>query len=184
MFARDDVIAPTPGDLVAEGWIIDLGRRSVFPCRIVIAGGHVPMIPHSTEKDLSTRVETACVGPRAVVPFTCAEGCVPRLPQRFAQHGVFLGDPLSLAFDVVEGAACMKHRTAGHAHRTARSSHDVAVDEARPSRHELIQVGRRDFRMIQRMNRVETLIIGEEEDDVGSAHYLPFPEIPFQGEAS
>ena len=130
------------------------------------------MIGHATEEDLVAIGETARIGPRAIVPFAGAEGAVARALQGFADGRVVVGNALARALDVEQTAPRVQHGPAGHAHRTAGAARDVGMGEGDAIRHQPVDVGRDDLVIAQGVDRVEALVVGEEEDNVGFAGHV------------
>ena len=169
MFAGRNVVGQTVGDLIGRVrrahhrlWHIVLARG------VKVAGGHVPMILHPAEEDFRAVGETARVGGWPVVPLACAKGAVARLLQDFSQQHVLRRDVLPFAFEVEERATGHQHRTAGHADRTRRSTHNVRARECRPRVDPPVHRRRVDIGIPQRAQRVEALVVGEEENDIRS----------------
>lgn len=77
-----------------------------------------------------------------------------------------VGNLLPLAVDMKESASRVKHRTARHTYRAARSSRNVRMSKGCASGHQRIQVRSLDLIVPKRMDCVETLIVGEEEQDI------------------
>ena len=60
-----------------------------------------------------------------------------------------------------------EHAAAGHAYRRNSPTHDEVVGESCAAAHQPVHVGSLDLRIIQCVERTETLIVCKEDQDVG-----------------
>jgi len=64
--------------------------------------------------------------------------------------------------------ACHQHTATGDADGTAVASGAIVASEAQPIDRKAIQMGRLNIIVTMSGDRVRTLIVGEQEDDVGA----------------
>lgn len=128
------------------------------------------MVVHSPEKDLGAIGEPAIECGKSVVPLARSPGPIPLGAQMLSEHRVGVVDGHAGLFDVEEGPSGVQHRAAGHAHCRHGAAGDVGVGKGAATGGELIQVRRVNRRVAEGGHSVETLIVGEEEEDVGTVH--------------
>jgi len=68
---------------------------------------------------------------------------------------------------VKEGSSGHEHGPAWHANGATHGSHDVSVGEGRAMSDELVHVRGFDLGVAQGCDGVESLIVGEEEEEIG-----------------
>jgi len=76
-------------------------------------------------------------------------------------------DGFSRALEVKEGSSGHEHGAAGHTDGAAHGTHDVGVGEGRAISDEHVHVRCFDLGIAEGRDGVESLIVGEEEEDIG-----------------
>ena len=178
MSSSMDVVAVPPSDfVVAEGQRIGNVRQAsvVLSGLVVVVGRHVPMVGHAAEVDLVAIVEAAVEAGAPVVPFASAPGGVAVAAQRFAEHGVFVGNGAAGIVQVEQRAPGVQHGAARHADGAVGAAGNVRVGERGAARDQAVEIGRADVAP-ESAQRVEALVVREEQQDVGRlalAHVFP-----------
>lgn len=129
-----------------------------------IADGGVSVVIHATEEDVATMLEGADEGGGAVVPFTGGEGDVAVLAEDFGEEGD-LGEGV---IDAKPGAAAHEHGAAGNADGAAIAAEAIIGAEAEALVDQAIEVGGADVRVAPGADGLGLLVVGEEEEEVGT----------------
>ncbi len=169
--AGADPVAAADAHLVGGEPVRDLRQRAgVASRRVVAEGRHVPVVLHAAQEDLGAVLEAAVEARRAVVPLAGAPGAVAVAGQVLAEQHVAGGDVLACAFDVEEIAPGVQHRPARHADRAGGAAGDVRVGEGRAAFHQAVEVRGVDLVRAKGADRVEALVVREQDQDVRGRH--------------
>ncbi len=64
----------------------------------------------------------------------------------------------------------MQHGATGHADSAVRTAWNVSLSEGCAAPDQAINIGRVNVLVAEAMNRVETLVVGKDDDDIRFAH--------------
>ena len=106
---------------------------------------------------------------RAVVPLAGAPSAVAVAGEVLAEQHVPGRDSLACAFDLEQIAAGVQHRPARHADRAGGAAGDVRVGEGRAALRQAVEVRGLDLARAQGADRVEALVVREQDQDVRGA---------------
>ena len=126
-------------------------------------------VAHAAEEDGLAVLEGAEDRLGAVVPFTGDEGGIPGLAELLGPGGL----AFELVLDAEERAAGHEHGPRRHADGAAVAAHDVGVAEHGAGLREPVEVRRADVVVAQRVDRVEPLVVAEQEEDIGFRRVWP-----------
>ena len=150
------------GRLFAEMLRGDLRGRQLA-CREHVAGRGLERIGHATHEERAGLLERLGQRRRTVVPLPGREGRITGLPE-----GVGPGLVLQqLLIDLRERTPREQHGARRHARGALIATLHVGAGESHAALHQAIEVRRLDDRIAQSRDGVGTLVIGEDEDDVG-----------------
>ena len=97
------------------------------------------------------------------MPFAGSERRIPRLAERFPKRRF----ARHIHRDAEVGLAGIQHGAAWHTDRSASATHAVGIAKAKPLLDELVEIWGRDVTVTPGPYRVWTLVICEQDDDVG-----------------
>jgi len=100
-----------------------------------------------------------------VVPLACPEGGVARRPERLAEQCHLILGPW-LLWAAVKRPAGHQARARADAHRALERALDEAVGESGPPGEQAVEAGRSDRGIVERSERAESLIVGEQDQEV------------------
>ena len=123
---------------------------------------------HSSEKDVCTRGERTVERGVVAVPLPGCEGRVTVLAEHLREGLLRLGNEAAVAVHVHQAAPGEKHRTAGLRNGAVQTAHHVGLGECHAAPHEPVHVRGVNFGISQRPDRVERLIVGQQEKHVGT----------------
>ena len=119
-------------------------------------------VAHAAEEDGMALLEGAEDRLGAVVPFTGDEGGVPGLAELLGPGGL----AFELVVDAEERAAGHEHGPRRHADGAAGAAHDVGAAEHGAGLREPVELRRADVVVAERVDRVEPLVVAEQEEDI------------------
>ena len=104
------------------------------------------------------------------VPLSGEECLIANRLQKLRPHPAFLSVQLigfcMILFRVPQPLSADEHHSTGHADRAVPAAHVVRMSERRPGIDEAIQVRRLNLFIASRVDRVEALVVGKNEQDV------------------
>jgi len=149
---------------------LDLSRLRIGTGRVEVARRHIPVVIHPAEEDLAPCAEAALIGSRAIVPLARPESRVAGFAQHLTEECMLLGNLLTAIIQMEQCPSCHQHGPAGHAHSRRGPAHNVGLRKSGSPIDQAIHVRCRDARIAQSADRVEALIVREEEEHIRSTY--------------
>ena len=123
---------------------------------------------HSPEENVRSRGERTVERGVVAVPLPGCEGRVTVLAEHLREGLLRFGNEAAVAVHVHQAAPGEEHRTAGLRNGAVQAAHHVGLGERHAAPHEPVHVRGVDFGISQRPDRVERLIVGQQEKHVGT----------------
>jgi len=136
--------------LVATGWV-------------EVAHGHIPVVIHPAEEDFGSVGKAAGKTFRAVMPLAGAKGGVAGFAEALTEQRVLAGNRFTGTFEFVEPPPGVEHGAAGHTDRRNGAAGYVGTEAGGAVGAQAVEVGCGEGRVADGRDRVEALIVGEEQ---------------------
>ena len=134
-----------------------------FAVRAEVDDRNLRVVRHSAEHDVATLLEAPEPRLLPVVPFPGGERRESATAEQLAQSRL----AIHVHGNAEEALAGVEHGATGHANRAALRSETVRAPKTETVSDDAVDVGRADVRVAVGSDRVRTLIVSKQQEDVG-----------------
>ena len=127
---------------------------------------------HAAEKYVGARGEGPVEGFFVTVPFPGSESSVSGFAEHLRERLFFRRDNAAVTVYVHQPASGQKHCPARLRHSPVQSSHHMSLGECRSGLYDTVHVRRFYISVPQRVDRLEILVVGKYEDNIGAAVFF------------
>ncbi len=138
----------------------------VLPVRIESVCRDIPVVSHAAEKNVVPARETAHKGTPPVVPLASSESGVACRTKTLAERCMCLWYFLTVTVDMKQRSPAVEHCTTWHANRATSAAGDMPMRKCCTTAYEIIKIWCVDLVVPQRVDRVKTLIVSKENQNV------------------
>lgn len=127
--------------------------------RIISVDWYVPVIPHTTKKDIIAAAETSCKCGRAIMPFTSTITIITILAKRFSHCLVFNWNIFTDTINSEKRATGIQHCATGHTDRPTGTTWNMSVGKGHSLAYQSVNIRGKYFIISQCVNGVVPLVI-------------------------